>query len=157
MRRQGGNKLLEGTMKKYVLGNLEEWDKALDVLGEIEKNKLLDEYQKELIYMIRYNDNWRLREAAIEASRAVNNPDQELINELLSVMKNEGIYVDARIMATDAIGRIIANTSNNDACDQDEICKMKARADECLTNLAKCPQVPVFLEMITKTQERIKS
>lgn len=144
-------------MNKYILGNLKEWDKALETLAEIQKKKLLDDHQKDLIRLLRYNDNWRLREAAIEASIHVKNPDPDLIGELLRIITREDLYLDVRIIATDAIEHVLVNAFKLKKGERQGIGAITSHALECLTNLSSSPQAPIFLKALIKTQDKIKS
>jgi len=98
-------------MKKSAFDNLEEWDVVLDKLEGLKNKKQLDGHQKDLIRLIRYNDNWRLREAAIDASCQVKKPTCDLIEELLGIVSREDLYIDVRILATNALEHLFANAS----------------------------------------------
>lgn len=95
-------------MPRNDFGNLEEWGRVLSQLAQLEHDQALDEHQDGLVRLLRYGDNWRLREAALEAVGHVKRPSETLISEVLRIMTNEHLYHEARVLAADALARLIA-------------------------------------------------
>ena len=61
-------------MTQDVFGNLKDWGAVLDKLEDLSRAGALGEHQGALIRILRYNDNWRLREAALDALPMVQEP-----------------------------------------------------------------------------------
>lgn len=90
-------------MHRNGFGNLEEWGRVLERLSEMTRDGRIDEHQDELAVLLRYRDNWRLREAALESIRAVRRPREPLIRELCAILMNEGLYHQVRVLAAEAL------------------------------------------------------
>ncbi len=93
-------------MTQDVFGNLKDWGAVLDKLEDLSRAGALGEHQGALIRILRYNDNWRLREAALDALPMVQEPSPALIDEVLAILVREDLYHDVRILAADALGRL---------------------------------------------------
>ena len=143
-------------MKKCIFDNLEEWDKVIEVLEGLKSKKQLDSHQKDLSRLIRYNDNWRLREAAIEASCHVKNPTSDLIDEMLKIVTREDLYLDVRILATNALDRLFTNASKVKTTEKNDIAQVASQTLEHLTKLSVAPQPPIFQKALIVSHERIK-
>ncbi len=143
-------------MKKSAFDNLEEWDVVLEKLEVLKSKKQLDSHQKDLIRLIRYNDNWRLREAAIDASCQVKSPASDLVAELLNIVSREDLYIDVRILATNALEKLFSNASKTKAAEKTDIGSIASQTLECLTALSVAPQPPIFQKALVVSHERIK-
>ena len=98
---------LGGVMKNYIFGNFVDWGKVLDKLHHLEETKSLDAHQDELIRLLRFDGNWRLREAAVEAASGLTKPKLDTLRQLVQLIKRENIYYEVRIMATDALSTLL--------------------------------------------------
>lgn len=92
-------------MSEGALGNLEQWGRALEQLEEWRRSGRLDHHQGELLWLLRYRDNWRLREAALEAMKDLRTPDAGLVREACSIMMDDGLYHELRVLAAEAVAR----------------------------------------------------
>lgn len=81
-----------------------EWGDVLDKLNDVKKSGRLDEHQEGLARLIRYNDNWRLRETALEYAADVKKPTDALLKEIVKTLIDDAAYYDARILAAAALG-----------------------------------------------------
>lgn len=96
-------------MNCETLGNLEQWDAALEQLDKWKQAGQLDSHQDDLLWLLRYRDNWRLREAALEMSTLLQSPTPELIRQVSDIMMNENLYQEVRILAAETLGTILSN------------------------------------------------
>ncbi len=83
-----------------------EWGDALDKLNDLRKAGKLDEHQEGLARLIRYKDNWRLRETALEYAADVKKPTDALLKEIVKTLMDDAAYYDDRILAAAALGAL---------------------------------------------------
>ena len=90
-------------MQRDPFGNLMEWGTVLKTLEELASDNCLSECQAGLIRILRFKGNWRLREEVLSHLYQVKTPTQELISEVLSILADDNVYYDARILAGEAL------------------------------------------------------
>lgn len=83
--------------------NLEDWGHVLDHLEEWTRTGQLSAHQDDLLWLLRYGGNWRLREAALEAMASMRNPASELIDEACRIMMDDNLYHQVRVLAAEAV------------------------------------------------------
>lgn len=91
-------------MSHDPFGNLEDWGRVLVTLKELTEQGRLDEAQAGIIRLLRYRDNWRLKESALVAARQIGAPSEALVSAVLRVLEDGSTFVDARILAAKALG-----------------------------------------------------
>ena len=96
-------------MQGDPFGNLVNWGEVLDRFDELANGGQLDEYQPGLIRILRFKGNWRLREEVLKRVGGIQIPTQELISEVLSILADDNVYYDARVMAGDALIDLLKN------------------------------------------------
>jgi len=79
------------------------WGRTLERLEQLTREGELDGCQDALLDMMR-SQNWRLREAALEAARRVREPSQDLVSQVCGIMANEGLYYQVRVLAAETLG-----------------------------------------------------
>ena len=94
-------------MQKDDFGNLEEWGRVLSQLEQLERDQRLDEHQDGLVRLLRYPDNWRLREAALESVRSIKKPTEALVTAVLQILTNEDLYYEVRVLAAEALAALL--------------------------------------------------
>lgn len=94
-------------MHKDGFGNLEEWGRVLTQLEQLRQDRRLDEHQDGLVRLLRYPDNWRLREAALEFARDVRQPTEPLVTAVLQILTNEDLYYEVRVLAAEALAALL--------------------------------------------------
>lgn len=52
-------------MDSDIFGNLMDWGLVLDKLDDLKKSEKLHKHQADLIRILRYRNNWRLRETVL--------------------------------------------------------------------------------------------
>lgn len=91
-----------------IFGNLEDWGRVVEQLDRLTREGALDPHQPGLVRLLRFEGNWRLREAALEAARHVREPAEALVAEVLRRMMDESLYYEARAPAAEALAALVA-------------------------------------------------
>jgi len=135
-----------------TFGNLNDWGQVLKMLGNLKKTKKLDEQQTGLARILRYGQNWRLLETALECAKEIVEPSQEFLKAICNIMDSRNIYVDARVLAVDALEYLVPRMSKDLGGDSEVtrpsiIRKMK--------NIQDSIEPPKFQEAITRCLEVI--
>ena len=99
-------------MRDDPFGNLTDWGGALHTLEKLSENGGLSECQHGLIRILRYKGNWRLREEVLQRVGAVRAPSNELIQQVISVLDDDNLYYDARIIAGNALIQLLQNAES---------------------------------------------
>jgi len=96
-------------MKDDPFGNLRDWGPVLDLVGDLADRGQLAGCQPGLIRILRYKGNWQLREEVLKRVGEIRDPSYELICQVLSILGDDNIYYDARILASDALIQLLKN------------------------------------------------
>jgi hypothetical protein len=96
-------------MQHDPFGNLVDWGEALDRFEELVDSGRLAECQPGLIRVLRFKGNWRLREEVLKHAGEIQTPTIALISEVLSILADDNVYYDARVMAGDALIDLLKN------------------------------------------------
>lgn len=140
-------------MENINLGNLMDWGQVVKKLEELKKEKRLDDCQEEFIRVLRYPNNWRLREMALEYIRDVQNPTDNLLKGTLNIMKDDKVYDNARILATKALTELADRKSDTLLGDQTINSNIIV---ENMELLLRSTQPPLFHDTLKKCLTRIK-
>ena len=143
-------------MGKYIFDNLEDWGIVLEKLEELSKSKDLGNHQDELIRLLRFNDNWRLREAAIESLHSIEAPSFELIREVFRLVMREDLYYDVRILATDGLEKLCVNFLQGEKVDVENTIPLASEIIEGMERCLASPQPPIFYNALQKSLDQIK-
>lgn len=144
-------------MKNQIFGNLMDWDHALDTLHRLKESETLDDHQEELIRLLRYDKNWRLREAAVEAAETLNRPSIETVKQIARLMKREDLYYNIRIMASQALSTLIpVMVENQEETSSEPVRLFISEADHDISTLLASPAPPIFHDALDVTYERIQ-
>lgn len=92
-----------------VFGNLREWEKIADQIAELLKTGKIDTHQAGLVRILRYKDNWKIREIVLKAIKDLKMPSSKLLSELLCIMENDREYYMMRMLASEAIESLFTN------------------------------------------------
>ncbi|MCK5541538.1 MAG: hypothetical protein KAH62_00420 [Desulfobacula sp.] len=143
-------------MGKNIFGNLNDWGVVLEKLKKLSESKELGSCQDELIRLLRFNQNWRLREAAIESLPFVENPSSNLAREVLSLIKRNDLYYDVRILATDGLEKLTTTIVNNRALEKDILKQFVQEIIEAMDELLASPEPPKFHDALQNSMDQIK-
>ena len=145
-------------MKDQVFGNLMDWGNALDTLHLLRESATLDDHQEELIRLLRYDKNWRLREAAVEASAALKRPSIETAKQIAWLMKRNHLYYNIRIMASQALSTLIPVMMENhqEETGGDLVRLFINETNRDVSALLSSPAPPIFHDALDVTHEQIQ-
>jgi hypothetical protein len=129
---------MNSTMKNDPFGNLMDWGLVLDILDELADGGELTKCQPGLIRILKYKGNWQLREEVLKRTGEVQNPSDDLILQLISILDDDNIYYDARILAGNALIQLLKNLPDNFSNE------MSAAIQKVIGTLRKTPQPPFF-------------
>ena len=136
-------------MKDDPFGNLMDWGPVLDKLVELSSNGDLSRCQPGLVRILRYRGNWRLREEALKAAGDVQNPSEELVHQVISILDDDNIYYDARILAGDALLQLLNNAEDVSGGD------LQNKTRNVVDKLKTTPQPPFFEEAIKRLHSKL--
>lgn len=125
-------------MQEDPFGNLTDWGSVLDLLEELGRNGGLAECQSGLVRILRYKGNWRLREEVLKRVGGISNPCAELIVQVVSILADDNIYYDARILASEALIQLMKNARGGFPCD------INLGVRKIAEKLRSTPQPPFF-------------
>jgi HEAT repeat protein len=135
-------------MNEDTFGNLDEWGHVLERLHELKRSRDLDEHQEALARLLRYRDNWRLREKVLEYIHDIENPTEELLAELVHIMTEDDVYLEARALAAKALGHLIPRrkTSSEEKREFD-----KTRLVSHMINILESERPPYLRAAVAKS------
>lgn len=138
-------------MKQDGLRNLEQWVRVLEQLEEWKRAGQLDSHQDDLLWLLRFRGNWRLREAALEMMPSLRTPDPELIRTACTILMDENIYDAARILAAEAVTALLPGSGG--ARPRSEL---TAEVREQIHALLESHQAPVLHVALRRLLPRIE-
>lgn len=127
-----------GKMKQDPFGDLTDWGPVLDILKDLADNGALSTCQPGLIRILRYKGNWRLREEVLKRIGEIQTPSIELVHQLITILDDDNIYYDARIIAGNALVQLLKNVQGSKDGD------IYNRAQKVIDKLKSTPQPPFF-------------
>jgi hypothetical protein len=140
-------------MVDSVFGDPGDWAGVLSLLARLKKEKKLDDYQRELLLLLRNRENWKLREAVLESVNNLESPSNEFLEEILNIMMDDMSHYNARILAADAFVNLFQHgkteRERNYAIGVDVVI-------EKMRSLLKSPQPGFLHEAILRCIEKIK-
>lgn len=138
-----------GTMGHDPFGNLMEWGCVLQTLEDLTDRGILPECQPGLIRILRYRGNWRLREEVLRRVGEIPFPAEELTRRVLAILDDDNIYHEARILAGDALVRMVKNAGD----DQGE--RIGGEVLGVVEKLKSIPHPPLFEEALSRFRSEI--
>ena len=140
-------------MDSDIFDNLTDWGQVIETLDRLKELKQLDRHQDGLTRVLRYRDNWRLRETVLKHIVHLAEPIEELVHEVINITVDEDTYLDMRILAVDALSHLIPLCIKRDDIKGRNLVEI---AIENMNKLLNSPQPPIFHEAVTKTLKTIK-
>ena len=139
-------------MNSDIFDNLTDWGRVIETLDRLKELKQLDRHQDGLTRILRYRNNWRLRETVLKHIVHLSEPMEELVHEVINITVDEDTYLDMRILAVDALSHLIPLCSKRDDIKSRNIVET---AVENMNKLLSLPQSPIFHEAVTKALKTI--
>ena len=143
-------------MKDHIFGNLMDWGNALDTLNLLRDSATLDDHQEELIRLLRYDANWRLREAAVEAAATLRTPSIETVKQIVHLIKREDLYYNIRIMASETLSTLVPVIMTSQEINKDLVNLFINEANQDVSALLSTPAPPIFHDALNVTHEQIQ-
>lgn len=143
-------------MKNQIFGNLTDWGNALDTLHLLIDSSTLDDHQDELIRLLRYDGNWRLREAAVEASANLRKPSIETVKQIVQLIKRDDLYYNVRIMASESLSTLVPVILTDQDIDKDLVRVFINEANHEVYELLSSPAPPIFHDALDVTYEHLQ-
>ncbi len=143
-------------MENNIFGNLNDWGMVLDKLKNLSENRELGHHQDELIRLLRFDQNWRLREAAIESLPFIENPSSNLAREVLALIKRKNLYYDVRILACDGLEKLTAAIVNTKTLDKNILQHFVQEIINDIDALLSSPEPPKFHDALQSLLNQIK-
>ncbi len=143
-------------MKDYIFGNLMDWGSALDKLQHLRDTGELNNHQEELIRLLRFDGNWRLREAAVEASSTLTTPSIDTAKQLVKMIKRGDLYYNVRIMAAEALSTLVPVVMENKGANSNLVRLFVKEVNHEVTTLLSSPEPPFFHDALDLTLEQIQ-
>jgi hypothetical protein len=100
-------------MATDVFGDLREWGDVLTLLEQLRAAGELDDHQDGLARLLRYQDNWRLREEALLSAAKVNSPCEALVAATFRRLTDEQESLENRILAARALSAMLTACAAN--------------------------------------------
>ena len=132
-------------MTADVFGNLRDWGPVMEQLDRLWERGELDQHQHGLTRILRYRENWRLRQTVLKHMKDLANPSDELLQNALAIMMDENVYHDARILAAEALAHLLRGRSARDATSSAVTAQLVL---ERMNTLMDTPQPPFFHKAI---------
>ena len=90
-------------MGKDIFGNLYDWSDVLQQIENLRQSFSLDEHQPGLVRILRYRNNWKLRETVLDCIKELKQPDDSVIDAVLDIVMDDTVYYEQRILAADSL------------------------------------------------------
>lgn len=125
-------------------GNLDDWRMVLNLIGELGAKGCLTDCQPGLIRILQYKGNWQLREEVLKRAGEIQNPSMDLVFQILATLADDNLYYDARILAGDALIRLLK--SMHEGPDMEVIEEIR----KVVEKLRSTPQPPFLYEALNR-------
>lgn len=125
-------------MQPDPFGNLKDWGPVLESICKLADDGNLHECQPGLTRILRYRDNWKLREETLNRIGKINSPDDALVRQVLNIIADEKLYYEVRILGCETMMEFLKNSVNTfDSEIKTEILKT-------VENLFRSQHPPIF-------------
>lgn len=141
-------------MNHYLIDSLKDWQVALDKLQELRNACILDDCQPSLARILRYKENWRLRERVLEYATDIKQPCSELLEAITSILSDDSTYVNTRILAAEALRVLAPRGLKYDPTLSVNLWKSSAITK--LEEILGCPQAPLFRDAVIMALKAIE-
>lgn len=134
-------------MCRDVFGNLREWENIPEQVQLLSRDRTLDEHPGELVRLLRYEGNWKLRELALRALTNLKAPSSEVITEVVNIIRSGEVYWETRVLAIEALRGLF---EKEDAWRGTARRELARSVFERLQSLVPSPEPPVLKNSLLK-------
>ena len=99
-------------MQPDPFGNLKDWGPVLELIYKLADDGNLHECQPGLTRILRYRDNWRLREETLNRIGKISSPEDALVRQVLNISADENLYYEVRVLACETLMEFLKNSAN---------------------------------------------
>lgn len=131
-------------MQPDPFGNLKDWGPVLELICQLSDEDKLSECQPGLIRILRYRDNWRLREEVLNRIGKINKPDNTLVLQVLDIITDENLYYEVRILACETMMEFLKNGANTFES------QIKKEMRQTVENQLSSQHPPIFEQALKK-------
>ncbi|MDK9708223.1 MAG: hypothetical protein OEL83_14360 [Desulforhopalus sp.] len=131
-------------MQPDPFGNLKDWGPVLELIYKLADDGNLQECQPGLTRILRYRDNWKLREETLNRIGKISRPDDDLIRQVMNISADENLYYEVRILACETMMEFLKNSAN------DFNTEIKAEIVRTVEDLLGSQQPPIFEPALRK-------
>lgn len=133
-------------MEKDIFGNLYDWGDVLEQIDKLRQSFSLDEHQPGLVRILRYRNNWKLRETVLDCIKELKRPVDSVTDVVFDIMMDDTVYYEQRILAADSLVHL---------------CKKNAKARkkfvEGVGKLLDVPHPPAFYKALNRITKQIEN
>jgi len=134
-------------MDELYFGNLRDWWQGMEKLDHLKAKKKLGQYQEGLIGILRYKDNWRLRETVLEYIKDIESPSDDLIDQVLQILLDDGVYYELRVLAARALGVLAPRIKKSKSSEKQRRITIGEIAEKA-KGLLQQPQAPILHDAV---------
>lgn len=131
-------------------GDLAQWGNILTQLEFLASQGRLDEVQPGLARLLRFRGNWQILEQTLIHARKVVRPTAQLLRAVAEIVTDQDVYLDARILAVNALGDILSRTPSVTPLQE------RKRIVDSFRRLLRVPEAPVFQLALERAIEKIE-
>jgi hypothetical protein len=129
-----------------IFGDLERWEKVLKILDGLKESGKLDEHQAGLARILRFGENWRLIEKVLECGKEINRPEDKFLLQVLNIIHDRNIYLDARILALETLVCLFPRMDQKESQDVSQTFVVQE-----MRNILNLPAPPLLREAMAKS------
>lgn len=93
-------------MSGDIFGNLREWREIPRQLERLSDTGSLSKHEAGLVRILRYRENWRLRELALGVLDDLDSPSEKVLSAVLDILTDETLYREVRVLAAQTLGQL---------------------------------------------------
>lgn len=131
-------------MQPDPFGNLKDWGPVLELICKLADEENMRECQPGLTRVLRYRDNWKLREETLNRIGKINDPDDALVLQVLNIIADENLYYEVRVLACETMMEFLKNSANTFDTE------IKTEILRTVENLLRSQQPPIFEPVLKK-------
>lgn len=137
-------------MKSDPFGNLKDWGPVLELVCHLADKGSLSECQHGLTRILRYRDNWRLREETLKRIGKIEDPGDDLIRQVINIIADENLYYEVRILACQTMEELLKNA--RDKFDY----PLEIKLLKTMEKLLSCQHPPIFEPALKKLDSVVR-
>ena len=141
-------------MSGDVFGNLREWGEVPERLRQLSESGSLSEHEAGLVRILRYRENWRLREMVLRVLDDLESPSDNVLSAVLDILTDETLYREVRVLAAEKLAHLVGKRLQEvDRQYSAEVHKVIRRVEL----LRQQPHEPVLDSAIDQSLEAIRA